>query len=61
MNSIEAQRHIDECRRLLDIANQEKLSDYRTSVCIGGLIIAIEQLAEVVEDLAKREQGKVIQ
>lgn len=58
MNNLQAQEHIDECRRMLAICDVPG-GDY--SKYIGALIIAIDQLATVVEDLANREQGKRIE
>lgn len=62
MTTTQAQLHIDDCRRVLDQANETHIDGNQSvAICIGALIIAVEQLAEVVEDLANREQGKVIQ
>ena len=55
------QTHINDCRRMLEKADDQNVKDYGTAVCVGALIVAVRQLAEVVEDLANREQGKVIQ
>ncbi len=57
----EAQRRIDACRHMLDNAESVSIKDDGVKLCIGSLIIAIEQLAEVVEDLSNHEQGKAIQ
>lgn len=63
MDNLQAAQHIAECRRLLQKADaQDKpvIKDETVAFSIGALIIAIDQLAAVVEDLASREQGKVI-
>jgi hypothetical protein len=61
MNSIEAQQHIEEARRMLDKADKTDIDGNQSvATCIGALIIAIEQLTVIVEDLANREQGKMI-
>lgn len=37
------------------------IKDPTAAYCIGALILAIDQLAVVIEDIARREQGKVIE
>lgn len=59
MTSIEAKEHLDEARRYLAQADDQRL-DPQTAKAVGALIIAIDQVVEVVRDLASREQGKVI-
>ena len=59
MLNIEAQQHIEECRRQLEKAKEITGLDLAVSKAIGSLIIAIEQLSVIVEDLAQREQGSV--
>jgi hypothetical protein len=63
MNATQAAQHIAECRRLLqnaDAQDRPTIQDETAAYAIGYLILAIDQLAEIVEDLASREQGKVI-
>lgn len=63
MNNMQAQQHIAECRRLLqkaDAQDKPTIKDEMAAYSIGCLILAIDQLAAVVEDLASREQGRVI-
>jgi predicted ArsR family transcriptional regulator len=59
MTAIEAQRYIAACRQMLEKAEDQIIKDYGTAVAVGALVVAIRKLAEVVEDLANREQGKV--
>ena len=59
MLNLEAQQHIEECRRQLEKANEITGLDLAVSKAMGSLIIAIEQLSVIVEDLAQREQGTV--
>ncbi len=61
MTAIEVQRHIKECRQKLTDADDCFIGDNAAAYAVGALIIAIEQLAEVVEDLSNREQDKAIQ
>lgn len=60
MTNIEVQGHIDECRRMLEKIDETVINDIPTSKAIGSLIVAVDQLSVVVEDLANREQSKVI-
>jgi hypothetical protein len=47
--------------READGQDRPVLKDPEVACAIRSLIIAIEQLADVVEALANREQGKVIE
>jgi len=62
MNSIQVKQHIEECRRLLqkaDAQDKPTIKDKTVAYSIGTLIVAIDQLAEVVEDLAYRQQAGI--
>jgi hypothetical protein len=63
MNSIEAQKHIAECRLMLEQADAPSgppIKDKTAAYSISALITAVDQLALVVADLASREHGAVI-
>lgn len=61
MDNLQAQKYISECRRMLEESRNVKDQAAAAAFPIGSLVLAIELLATVVEDLANREQGRIIQ